>query len=238
MASRQRADVYGNRQRRWRDQQDAVASSGRSPMRSYLFHMLPTDISSQRRWARGGLIGTFVTLLLLALAGCSLFSSGGGSTSQSSTLSLNQLSWCDTPVVIFQDGASGKVVNNWSSVKDQLGFTYYLPLTFPRGACLDLVGGSIHDPIYGGHLSITYELPKIGALSFSEAPKHGDIVTSLQCLPSPADSKTTICTGPIDQTIVTLAAKDSAGDLKSIFASLKPNVDWYPLNSPAVTPAT
>ncbi|HLY29619.1 MAG TPA: hypothetical protein VKQ36_01200 [Ktedonobacterales bacterium] len=204
-----------------------------------LIRPIGSDHKRRAGSAFGGstLLATLLMATLVTIAGCSLFS-GGGTTTQGSSVSLNQLSWCDTPVVIFQNGASDKIVNDWSKVQGQLGFTYYLPPTLPRSACLDLVGGSIHDPIYGGHLSITYQLPKIGALSFSEAPKHGSIVTSLQCLPSPADKKTTICTGPINQTVVTLAAQDSTKDLQDIFKSLKPNVDWYPLNSPAITPTS
>src|SRR5262249_36576446 len=132
-----------------------------------------------------GLAGTVI------LAGCNLF--GGGSSSGSKTLS--SLLWCDRQSVSFQDDSTSaqSVLTNWSDVKDQLGFTTYLPSSFPQRTCLDLAGGSIHDPIYGGHFSITYTLPDGTPVAFSEAPKHPNMSDKLQCVQSPQDSKTAIC---------------------------------------------
>ena len=116
------------------------------------------------------LLGALFGLLLLA--GCTLFNGGSGS---SSTKSLSDLGWCDSSQSPrFQDDstASQPVITSWSSVKDQLGFTY-LPSSLPSGSCLALAGGSIHDPVYGGHLDVTYLLPGSPdqvPLAFSEDP--------------------------------------------------------------------
>ena len=180
---------------------------------------------------------TLLVVVALTLAGCSL-SGGPSSTAATGPQGLSQLSWCDGPQIIFQDDSSStqSVISDWSKVQGQLGFTYYLPTTLPHGSCLDLAGGVIHDQIFGGKLDLTYTLPKIGSLTFAEAPKHGDIVTSLQCAVSPADSTANICIGAISNTTITIAGRDSTGNLQSIFNSLKANVTWLPANTPTVTP--
>lgn len=193
-----------------------------------------------KRGARGlaTTIALGLALVALTLAGCSL--SGGGATSvaASSPQGLSHLSWCDGPQIIFQDNSSTsqQVITSWGQVQNQLGFTYYLPATLPLGSCLDLAGGVIHDQIFGGKLDLTYTLPKIGSLTFAEAPKHGDIVTSLQCAVSPADSTANICIGAVSDTTITIAGRDTTSDLQAIFATLKPNVTWLPANTPTVTP--
>lgn len=199
----------------------------------------------RRRPQRGRSLAMSITIGLsllvvvaLMLAGCSL---SGGSNSGAATgpQALSQLSWCDGPRIIFQDDSSSnqQPITDWSQVQGQLGFTYYLPETLPNGSCLDLAGGAIHDQIFGGKLDLTYTLPKIGSLTFAEAPKHGDIVTSLQCAVSPADSAANICIGAINDTTITLAGRDSDGNLTTIFNSLKPNVIWLPANTLTVTPS-
>jgi len=182
-----------------------------------------------------------VTLLVAAalmLAGCSLTGkpSGGSPTGPQG---LSQLSWCSTPQIIFQDASSSnqQVISDWGRVQGQLGFTYYLPATLPQGSCLDSASGVIHDQIYGGRLDLTYTLPKIGSLTFSEAPKRTNIVTALQCAPSPADSAAHICIGAISNTTITIAGYDTTNDLQTMFHSLKANVTWLPANTPAVTPS-
>lgn len=180
----------------------------------------------------------FLVVAALTLTGCSL---PGGTSSGVTTgpQGLSQLSWCDGPQIIFQDDSSStqQVISNWGQAQSQLGFTYYLPATMPAGTCLDIAGGVIHDQIFGGKLDLTYTLPKIGSLTFAEAPKHGDIVTSLQCAVSPADSTANICIGAINDTTITIAGRDTDSDLQSIFHSLKPNVTWLPANTPTVTPS-
>ena len=178
-----------------------------------------------------------LVVIALALAGCSLTGSSTA-TATSGPQGLSQLSWCDGPQIIFQDDSSSTqaVISDWSKVQGQLGFTYYLPPTLPYGSCLDLAGGVIHDQIFGGKLDLTYTLPKIGSLTFAEAPKHGEIVTSLQCAVSPADSTANICIGSISGATITIAGRDSVSNLQSIFNSLKANVTWLPTNTPTVTP--
>lgn len=94
-----------------------------------------------------------------------------------------------------------------------------------------LAGGTIHDPIYGGHLSITYDVPNTGPISFSEAPKRANLGDKLQCTSSAQDSKTTICLGTIADTSITVASRQSANDLQTLFKALKANVGWVPSNT-------
>src|SRR5258707_757828 len=114
--------------------------------------------------------GALALLLTLALAGCD---GGGSTTSHSIAVALSQLTWCDRPIIEFQDnGTTAQTTpSKWDKVHDQLGFTVYLPPSLPKGSCLVLAGGPIHDPIYGGHMSVTYEPPASGPGSFSPGPK-------------------------------------------------------------------
>jgi hypothetical protein len=198
--------------------------------------------------------GALAAVLVVALAGCTLFggNSGGGTTSSSET-SLAQLAWCDSPLIEFQDDSKTpqSTLTIWDDVKDQLGFTPYLPGTLPNGSCLVLAGGSIHDPIYGGHFSITYNLPATGPLSFSEAPKRSSLDSKLQCTqtatgasttptasatgtPGTQNGAATVCLGVIANTSVTIAARQSQSDLETLFGMLKANVDWVPTSSEKV----
>jgi hypothetical protein len=183
-----------------------------------------------------------LALLALSLAGCSLnpgASNSGGSGDQS----LNALPWCDKPLISFQDDSqpSQPPLTQWNAVSGQLGFTPYLPPSLPSGSCLDLVGGSIHDPIFGGHLSITWVLPKTGPISFSEAPKRGAVSATPQCAQSQqgsdstnATNATTVCIGALGDASVTIASHLAASALQAYFPRLQPNVDWQPT---APTPA-
>jgi hypothetical protein len=192
-------------------------------------------------------------LLALAVAACTL-PGQDTSTASGSTLALTQVPWCDQPSINFQDDSklSQPIITDWSKVQGQLGFTPYLPSSMPKGACLDLVGGTIHDPILGAQFRITYILPQSVPLSFSEAPKRGNLSSALQCshatLPTGATGGTptagatttpgatptatpqsvTVCLGAISQTSVTLASLQSASGLQTLFQSLQPNVDWVP----------
>lgn len=171
-------------------------------------------------------------MLALALSGCD-----GGNNSGANTvgggqgLTLTALSWCDRPLITFQDDSttSPTLLTSWSAVKDDLGFTTYLPESMPQGTCLALAGGSIHNPIYGGgQFSITYVLPTIGPVSFSEAPLRQGMTTKTQCIASAQDSKSTICVGGIANTSITIVSRQSAKDIQSIFDTLKANVAWVP----------
>jgi hypothetical protein len=184
--------------------------------------------------ARLGLLGATLTL---ALAGCSLF---GANTPvlTPNELQLGQVPWCDRPLISFQDDSTTtqKIITNWGDVKDELGFTPYLPPSMPKGTCLALAGGSIHNPIYGGQLSITYVLPNSGPLSFSQAPKRPNLPTTTQCIQSTQDSKTTICAGVIGNTSITIASRQSSAELQALFGKLQPNENWVPANTNVARP--
>lgn len=175
-----------------------------------------------------------LVVALAVLAGCSPFG-GGGSTSASASndVALAQLSWCAAPLISFQDNGTTAhtTLTSWNDVKGQLGFTIYLPATLPKGSCLVLAGGTIHDPIYGGHVSITYDVPTTGPISFSEAPKRANLGDALQCTPSSQDAKTTICLGTLANTSITIASRQSTADLQALFKTLKPDVSWEPTNT-------
>lgn len=213
-------------------------------------------MNAKRAWAwrragRAHIAILGLALLTLTLTGCSL-NLGASSAATSSDQTLSALPWCDQPLISFQDysQSSQQAVTQWSAVKDQLGFTPYLPTTLPKGSCLDLVGGSIHDPIFGGHLSITWVLPTTGPISFSEAPKRGSASSTPQCAGSaPASTgtpgtqsqlnnqSTTICVATVGDASVTIAAHMAASNLQAYFGELQPNVDWQPSGpAPTVTP--
>jgi hypothetical protein len=195
-----------------------------------------------RRMARGtgkALIANVWVLGLvgvLTLAGCTLF----GGPSATGDQSLTQISWCDRKDISFKDqsASSGNALTNWSDVKDQLGFTYYLPSSFPKGTCLVLAKGTIHDPVYnGGSFGITYNLPDAGPIAFSEAPKQPNASTSVQCLQSAQDAKTNICQGVVGDTSVTIAGRLSTNDIQNYFSSLKGNLAWTPAVEPTAAPS-
>jgi hypothetical protein len=167
--------------------------------------------------------------LLVVLGGCSL-GGGSGSTPPSGELALTQIPWCDSVSINFIDSSSVNQdsITSWSAVSNQLGFTPYLPTTFPKGTCLVLAGGSIHDPIFGGHFVITWNLPGNVPMSFSEAPKRAGLGSSLQCAGSTQQSKTEICLGTEGDTGITIASTESASAIQSLFKALAPNVDWLP----------
>ncbi len=173
----------------------------------------------------------FVATLLAVLAGCSL---GGSSTpSGSDQLALTQVPWCDVPAINFVDSGSTAqtTFTNWDDVRTQLGFTTYLPANLPKGSCLVLAGGSVHDPIFGGHFVATWNLPGNISLSFSEAPKRANLGDKLQCAQSAQDAKTAICLGVMGNTGITIASPQSASAVQAIFQSLKPDVNWVPANT-------
>lgn len=193
-------------------------------------------ITGRRAWGRGAHLRLFhmgvlaaALAVAVALVGCA----GGGSSSSNTTPSLAQLQWCDQPSINFQDDAttSQATITDWSKVRDQLGFTTYLPATFPKGTCLIDAGGSIHDPLYGGHFDISYKLPNDVPIAFSEAPKRADLGNKVQCTSSAQDVKTTICLGIISNTSVTIATRQSQSAVQAIFSSLQANVDWTPSNT-------
>ncbi|HEU0028330.1 MAG TPA: hypothetical protein VFQ25_14550 [Ktedonobacterales bacterium] len=186
---------------------------------------------TQRGRARLGWAGGVMASLALAmtLAGCSL--GFGGDSSANGDQALSALPWCGQPQISFVDSGSSsqQTITQWDTVKGQLGFTPYLPSTLPKGSCLDLVGGAVHDPIFGGHLSVTWVLPGGTPISFSEAPKRGNTATTPQCtVSSQAPNATTVCIGAVDNTSVTVASHMSESQIKSYFSQLKAATDWAP----------
>jgi hypothetical protein len=195
---------------------------------------------TQRGRARLGRAGGVMAALALAvtLTGCSL--GFGGDSGAGGDQALNSLPWCGQPQISFIDSSSSsqQTITQWDSIKGQLGFTPYLPSSLPKGTCLDLVGGAVHDPIFGGHLSVTWVLPGGAPISFSEAPKRGNTATTPQCATSSQTSNsTTICIGAVDNTSVTVASHMSESEIKSYFNQLQPATDWAPAPSPAVSPS-
>lgn len=201
--------------------------------------------AQQRGRYRMLLAATLLPLMLLLLAACNPFS-GGTNGDGANSLTLAETPWCDKPLINFQDDSttSQATITNWQQVRDQLGFTPYLPTTLPKGSCLALAGGSIHDPIYGGHFSITYILPQGSPISFSEAPKRANLGDTVQCsqdtqktlqgTPTPATQQTTpstVCIGAIAKTSITIAARQSADEVKNMFSSLQANVEWVPADT-------
>ena len=190
---------------------------------------LPKDLrhAGTRGWWRGLLASVaLLAVLAMTLAGCS----GSSSKTTSANPGLTTLSWCDRPYLNFVDASSSAQtpINDWTQVKSQLGFTLYLPPSLPKGSCLALAGGSIHNPIYGGQFSITYVLPKIGPVSFSEAPLRPGLSSKTQCIQSTQDKNTTICVGAVANTSITIASRQPSADIEAMFGSLKPDVAWVP----------
>jgi hypothetical protein len=148
-------------------------------------------------------------------------------------VALTQIPWCDSVSINFVDSSSVNQdsITSWSAVSDQLGFTPYLPKTFPKGTCLVLAGGSIHDPIFGGHFDITWNLPGNVPMSFSEAPKRADLGSSLQCAGSTQQAKTEICLGTQGDTGITIASTESADAIQSLFHALAADVEWLPAST-------
>lgn len=179
--------------------------------------------------ARGVAALACALALLGALAGCGPFG-GGGTVSTTTVPGLSSLPWCDTPALNFVDDSTQAQtpINDWSQVKPQLGFTLYLPKTLPKGSCLVLAGGSVHDPIYGAHVSLTWDVaPAMTPLSFSEAPRRG-AASKPQCEASAQDAKMSICLGSVKDTSVTIVANQSPAQLESLFNALQPDVEWLP----------
>jgi hypothetical protein len=148
-------------------------------------------------------------------------------------LALTKIPWCDSVSINFIDSASVNQtsLDNWGQVAPQLGFTPYLPQEFPNGTCLVLAGGAVHDPIFGGHLVITWNLPGSVPVSFSEAPKRADLGSSLQCAASTQQANTSICLGTMGETGITIASTESSSAIKSLFSELQPNVNWVPADT-------
>lgn len=196
------------------------------------------------RGGRGAAVVACALLLLGALAGCGPF--GGGAKTTTTTTNkpdLTALPWCDQPYLNFVDDSTpAQTPIDWSEARSQLGFTLYLPGSLPKGSCLVLAGGSIHDPIYGAHVSLTWDIaPTMTPLSFSEAPRRS-AAAKPQCEASSQDATVSICLGSIEDTSITIVGRQSPSQLEAIFNALKPTVAWLPsdtqklLATPSTTP--
>ncbi|GLV58834.1 hypothetical protein KDH_56640 [Dictyobacter sp. S3.2.2.5] len=189
---------------------------------------------------------------------------GASATATPAPAALNSFNWCGKPSEIFRDQASShaqavaskatnlgpsddkpKMITDWNTVKQNLGFTIYLPKTLPAGTCLLNVSGSLRDPIFGSNFTITYVLPDQNALSFSQAPVRVKNVT-FQCNVSQSSSSTSnakaastpatsgsqvpiqLCNGVRDQTNIVFSARGSTTTLQQLFQNLQPDVDWTP----------
>lgn len=197
-------------------------------------------------------------------------SSSASATATPAPEQLSSFGWCGKPSEIFRDQASShaqggstqaaglgpaddkpKTVTDWNTVKQNLGFTIYLPKTLPAGTCLLSVSGSLRDPIFGSNFTITYVLPDQNALSFSQAPVRIKNI-NFQCNVSQASSSATkgntgndakaagtpttaaakepmqLCNGIRDQTNIVFSARGSTATLQQFFQSLQPDVNWTP----------
>src|SRR5579859_7327198 len=153
--------------------------------------------------ARPPRLALMALAFVVALAGCDAFGSG---KSDNTASGLGQVPWCDRPSITFLDSSAPNQTpqTHWDQVKDQLGFTPYLPPSLPNGACLVLAGGTLHDPVLGGNLRITWELPNNIPLSFSEAPKRPNLGDKLQCTASAQDKQSSVCLGVMGDTSITI----------------------------------
>jgi hypothetical protein len=145
-------------------------------------------------------------------------------------------------------------ISDWQQVKENLGFTPYLPAALPAGTCLVSAYGMVNDPIIGGSFTIGYLLPNHSPLSFSETlvstqsqstPFQCNVASSAQATPTPATGKggkpvattgTTplplqVCTGTRATTNIVFSARGTTAALQQFFNALQPDVTWIPATS-------
>ncbi len=180
---------------------------------------------------------------------------------------LSGLHWCGKPAMVFRDQADPNVakvagqtnlgpangtptaINDWNTVKNNLGFTTFLPKTLPAGSCLLNVSGSLRDPIFGSNFTITYVLPGQNSISFSQAPSRSQN-TSFQCNVSnalatdgngaatkegtpvatstPTSNPIQLCNGVREKTSIVFSARGTTPTLEQFFQGLQPDVNWMP----------
>jgi len=234
-----------------------------------------------RRGTSGWLGLLLASVLFISCSGLGIGS--GPSTSATPTqISLARLHWCGKVLMIFRDegstaGASTAVgtptaaaggtptatataatpttLTNWQQVKDELGFTVYLPTTLPVGTCLVSAYGMVHDPILGGSFTIGYLLPDHSAVTFSEAPLSAqnkdaqfqcNVTTAVDtaAMNAGAQQKGTpvtktgkaalplqVCTGVHATTSIVFSARGTTAALQQFFNALQPDVNWVPAAS-------
>lgn len=138
-------------------------------------------------------------------------------------------------------------IKDWSLVRENLGFTVFLPATLPAGSCLMSASGSLRDPILGSNFSILYLLPDNNSLSLSQAPQRSQN-TTFQCSVSPTTGgasagqkgatpaatagKTPVpvqlCSGVRDKTNIVFSTRGTTPTLQGFFRNLQSGVDWIP----------
>ncbi len=180
-------------------------------------------------------------------------------------MTLSSLHWCSKPSMVFRDQADPNAakgtgqtglgpangtptaINDWNTVKNNLGFTIFLPKTLPAGSCLLNVSSSLRDPIFGSNFTITYVLADQNSISFSQAPSRSQN-TSFQCnvsdtpatdgnatkkgtpavTPTPTSNPVQLCNGVREKTNIVFSARGATPVLEQFFQSLQPDVDWMP----------
>lgn len=230
-----------------------------------------TACKSRASWYM--LVGSLLLMNLLFTA-CSLGGDGEtngtpGSSQTAQPVALSQLPWCGgEPAQIFMDNRSAKVpdpvvgepvqavdlgpadgkpvlLDDWNTLKANLGFQVFLPETLPEGACLLSASGTVRDAVLGSNFTVTYMLPDGGALTIAQAPQH-TAHKDLECSVSeasdtePADAGTPsatpdapllplqLCSGIRETTNVTFSARWDVPALQQFFEQLKANIEWKP----------
>ncbi len=196
---------------------------------------------------------TSLILISMLFSACSNpfgSASTSGTSAAASGQELSALHWCGKPLMVFHDekaAATGtptaSAITDWSVVKNNLGFTIYLPASLPQGSCLVSAQATIHDAIYGGKGSFTigYLLPDHTSLSLSEAPlklKSGAFQCEQNATPTsnskPATTPTVstptiqLCSGAKNTTNIVIGGAGSVQHLQQLFDGLQPDVTWMP----------
>ncbi|HEU5226968.1 MAG TPA: hypothetical protein VFU49_04075 [Ktedonobacteraceae bacterium] len=206
----------------------------------------------------------------MLLAACSDANIVGGGNATPTPVGTSSIHWCGNPLVVFRDEAAPttptpgatatpgtsldpangvpKTITDWKVVKANLGFTVFLPSTFPAGTCLTSASSTLRDPIIGSIFTIGYLLPNHDAISLSEAPLRSQKNAAFQCSTSvsttitdggakggtptatttSAQDPVQLCTGGRDTTNIVFSARGSTASLQKFFLALQPNLNWLP----------
>ncbi len=212
----------------------------------------------------GIVIALFSCVWLLSCSSASTSSASASQPQGAPNLvqsSLKSLHWCNQPMMIFRDEGAAALstpgvvtpgttptaistpgtILDWSQVRQNLGFSVFLPASLAAGSCLMSVYGTVHDPIFGSSFTIAYLLPDHTSLSLSEAPVHTGH-TNFQCsvssaglqglsaTPGPTKSALAmqLCSGMRNTTNIVFSAQWSLAALQKFFQNLQADVDWQP----------
>ncbi len=222
----------------------------------------------------GILLLCLLSLFALVLAACSSTgtvtpgagNNAAGAQATPGPVALSSLHWCSKPSMVFRDQADPNAaktaspaglgpangtptaLNDWNTVKSNLGFVVFLPKTLPAGSCLLNVSGSLRDPIFGSNFTITYVLPDQSSVSFSQAPLRtqradfqcniSNTVTggtankggtpSAATTPEANANPVQLCNGVRDKTNIVFSARGTTTTLQQFFQNLQPDVNWTP----------